>query len=333
MDVVAHADLVAVIDHRRARHRQQQGVHQLDAAAVALEQRREAPADAEIDPRAPICRVGLPQIVALRVRYHFERQLVVIAQEDRPLAVVGNLRRLAHDVGDRETVLARECHVHARHQRKVERHVAFVALTEIVLGVFRPLVRFGEQHAARIGLVELGADALEHRMGFGKVLVVGAFAFDQIRDRIEPQPIDAEIEPEAHHAEHGVDHLRIVEVEIGLMRIEAVPVIGLRDRIPGPVRALGIEEDDARAGIFLVVVGPDIEIARRRAGLGPPRALEPRMLVGGVIDHELGDDADAARVRRRDEALDVGHRAVIGMHRAVFADVVAVVEPRRWIER
>ena len=57
------------------------------------------------------------------------------------------------------------------------------------------------------------------------------------------------------------------------------------------------------------------------------------MLVGRVVDDELGDDADAARMRRRDEALDVGHRAVVGMHRAVFADVVAVVEPRRGIER
>ena len=232
MDVVAHADLVAVIDHRRARHRQQQAVHQLDAAAVAFEQRREAAADAEIDARAAVRRIGLPQIVALRIRHHFERQLVVIAQEDRPLAVVGNLRRLPHDVGDREAVLARQRHVHARHQREMERHVAFVALAEIVLGVLRPLVGLGEQHAARIGLVELGADALEHLVRLRKVLVVGAFALDQVRHRVEPQPVDAEVEPEAHHAEHGLDDLRIVEVEVGLMRIEAVPVIGAPR--PGP---------------------------------------------------------------------------------------------------
>ena len=204
---------------------------------------------------------------------------------------------------------------------------------EIILGVLRPLVRFGEQHAARIGLVELGADSLEHVMGFGKVLVVGAFPLDQVGHRIEPQPVDAEIEPEAHDAEHGFDHARIVEIQIGLMRIEAVPVIRAGDRVPGPVRPLGVEEDDARAGIFLVAVGPDIEIARRRAGFGAPRPLKPGMLVGGVVDDEFGDDADATRMRRRNEALHIGHRSIIGMHRAVFADVVSVIEPRRRIER
>ena len=174
---------------------------------------------------------------------------------------------------------------------------------------------------------------LQHVVRLGQVLVVGALALDQVRHGIEPQPVDAEVEPEAHHAEHRLEHPRIVEVEIGLMRVEAVPVIGVRDRIPGPVRLLGVEEDDARAGVFLVGVGPDIEVARRRAGLGAPRALEPGMLVGGVVDDQLGDDAEAARMRGGDEALDVGHRAVVGMHRAVVGDVVAVVAPRRGIER
>jgi hypothetical protein len=187
----------------------------------------------------------------------------VIAQEDRPLAGLGDLRRLAHDVGDREAVLARQRHVHARHQREVERHVAFVALAEIVLGVFRPLVRLGEQHPARIGPVELGADPPQHLVGLGEVLVVRALPLDQVGHRIEPQPVDAEVEPEAHHAEDCFEHLRIVEVEIGLVRIEAMPVVRARNRVPGPVRTLGVEKDDARLGILLVGVGPDIEIARR----------------------------------------------------------------------
>ena len=76
---------------------------------------------------------------------------------------------------------------------------------------------------------------------------------------------------------------------------------------------------------FLSVSRPDVEVARRRARLGPARALEPRMLVRGVVDDELGDDPEAARVRLRDEALDVAHRAVVGMNAAVVADVVAVV--------
>ena len=165
MDVVAHADFVAVIDDGRARHRQQQAVHQFDAAAVAFQQRREPPADAEIEARAPVGGVGLPQIVALAVGHHFERQLVVVAQEDRPLAVLRDRRRLAHDVADREAILARDRHVHARHQREMERHVAFVAVAEIILGILRPLVGFGEQHPAGKRRIELGANPLEHLRG------------------------------------------------------------------------------------------------------------------------------------------------------------------------
>ena len=44
--VVAHAELVAVVDHRRTRQREQQRVHQLDLAPVVLEQRRQSAADA-----------------------------------------------------------------------------------------------------------------------------------------------------------------------------------------------------------------------------------------------------------------------------------------------
>ena len=85
IDIVAHADLVAVIDDRRAGERHQQRVHQLDLAPVVVHQRREAPPDAEIDARARIGGVGRPEIVALDVGHHFKRELVVIAQEQWPI--------------------------------------------------------------------------------------------------------------------------------------------------------------------------------------------------------------------------------------------------------
>ena len=80
----------------------QKRVHQLDAAAVALHERRKPASDAEIDARAPVGRINVPKIVALLVGHHLERQLVMIAEKDRPLAVLRNLRRLAHDIRDRE---------------------------------------------------------------------------------------------------------------------------------------------------------------------------------------------------------------------------------------
>jgi hypothetical protein len=51
VDVVAHPDLVAVIDDRRSREREEQAVHQMDPQAMIIEKRREPPPDTEIDPR------------------------------------------------------------------------------------------------------------------------------------------------------------------------------------------------------------------------------------------------------------------------------------------
>jgi hypothetical protein len=333
VDVVAHAEFVAVIDDGRARHRQQQRVDQLDTAAIALHQRRETAADAEVQPRAPVARIRVPQVVTLGVRDHFEREFIVIAQEDRPLVRFGEIRRLLHDVGDREAVLARNRHVDARHQREVERHMAFVFVAEVFLYVFRPLVRFGEQHPVRILGVDGRANLLQDRVRLRQILVVRAFAFDEIRHGIQPQTVDAHVEPEAHHLQHFAHDSGVVEVQVRLVRIEAMPVVLARDGIVRPVRRLRVDEDDARLFVFLVRVGPHVIVAMIRAGLRAARALEPRVLIGRVVDDQFGDHAQAARMRFLNEALDVAERTVIGMHAPVVGDVVAVVAARRRIER
>ncbi|VCU07348.1 hypothetical protein RHODGE_RHODGE_00450 [Rhodoplanes serenus] len=333
IDVVAHADLVAVVDDRGAGQGQEQAVHQLDLAAIVVHQRRQAAPDAEIDAGARIGRIGRPQIVALGVGHHFQRQLVVIAQEQRPLAVRRNVRRLAQDVVDGEAVLLGDRHVDARHQREVERHVAFVALAEIGAHVLRPLVRLGEQEGAgRVG-VELGPQLLDDRVGLRQVLVDGAFALAQIRDGIEPETVDAEIEPAAHHLHHRPQDARIVEVEIGLVGEEAVPIVGARLRIEGPVRLLGVGEDDPGVEVLLVGIAPHVPVARIGAGPAAPRPLEPRMLVGGVVDDQLGDDLEAAPLRLLHEAAEVLHRAEVGIDPPIIGDVVAVVAAGARIER
>ena len=87
VDVVAHADLVAVVDDRRSRHGHEQRVHQLHLAAAAFHERRQTAPNADVDPHARIARVLAVHVVALFVGHHLERELVVVAQKDRPLAV------------------------------------------------------------------------------------------------------------------------------------------------------------------------------------------------------------------------------------------------------
>ena len=91
----------------------------------------------------------------------------MIAQEHRPLTIVGNWRRLIEDVDNREPILHLQRHEHARHKRKMEIHVRFVAAAEVGGGIFRPLVCFREQHSARKFLVDMRAQLFQVDMGLG----------------------------------------------------------------------------------------------------------------------------------------------------------------------
>ena len=207
-------------------------------------------------------------------------------------------------------VFLAERHEHPRHQREVERHVALVAVAEVRPHVGRPLVRLGEQHAVAVGGVELAPDALEHRVRLGQVLVVRPFAHAQVRHGVEPEGVDADVEPELHHVDHRLDHRRVVVVQVGLVREEAVPVVLLRDRVVGPVRLLGVGEDDPRLGKLLVGVAPDVELPLGRSGRRVPRTLEPRVLIRRVVDDQLDQHLDAPLVRGAHERLEVVERAV-----------------------
>ena len=183
--------------------------------------------------------------------------------------------------------------------------MALIAIAEILLRVFRPLIGLGQQHPPRRMCIERGADRLQHIMSFGEVFVIGAVAFDQIRHGVQPQAIDPKVEPEPHDVQNLAQHSWIIEIQIRLMREKPVPVIGLRGLIPGPVGFFRIDEDNARTGIFVVGIGPDVEIPRRRAWLGMAGALKPGMLIRSVVDDQFGDDANIPPMRFGNEFLDI----------------------------
>ena len=72
---------------------------------------------------------------------------------------------------------------------------------------------------------------------------------------------------------HRVENRGIVEVQVRLMVEEPVPVVRAGGLVPGPVRFLGVGEDDRDALILLIRVAPDVEVPRRRAR--PARAWPP----------------------------------------------------------
>jgi len=52
------------------------------------------------------------------------------------------------------------------------------------------------------------------------------------------------------------------------------------------------------------------------------------MLVGGMVEHQVGDDADAAPVRAAHQVAEIFQRAVLLEHAGEIGDVVAVVAQR-----
>ena len=159
----------------------------------------------------------------------------------------------------------------------------------------------------------------------------GAVALVEVRHGVEPEAVEAEVEPEADEVDHGVGHFGVLVVEVGLVVVEAVPVVLLAGVVPRPVGALDVGEDDAGVGPLLVVVVPDVPVG---LGVVPRRARldEPRVLVAGVVHHQVGDDPDAAAVGVLQEGHQVADAPVVGVDVEEVADVVAAVADGRRVE-
>ncbi len=198
---------------------------------------------------------------------------------------------------------------------------------EVVHHLGRHLVGLGEQDPAWVLRVDHGPQPDQELMGGGEVLAVGALLLEQVGDRVQAEPVDAHVHPEPDDLEHRVLHRLVLEVEVGLVGEEAVPEELPAHRVEAPVGDLGVHEDDARVGIPVVGVGPDVEVPERpvrvRAG-----GLEPGVLVGGVVHHQVGDDAYAAGVRLGDQLLERRQGPELGQHRGVVGHVVAAVPQR-----
>ncbi len=206
--------------------------------------------------------------------------------------------------------------------------MAFVAaggvVAEVVDHVLGPLVGLGEDHRVRVVGVDLLADPFEELMGCRKVFAVGALPRVQVRHRVQPEPVDAEVQPEPQRGDHLLLHGRVLVVEVRLVGEEAVEEVLLADRVEGPVGDLGVDEDDAGVGVLLVVVGPHVVVAVGPVGV-LPRLLEPRVLVAGVVHDEVDDHPHTALVGGVDELHEVGEVAELGEHGGVVGDVVSAV--------
>ena len=275
-------------------------------------------------------------VVALLVGDHLQGQLVVVAQERAPLAArgIGGVWARISEIGNRDS-------------RRTAMKMRGISGKWNAMWHSSPPVsgspkysttsaghRFASASITRPGILVVDhlADPLEVGVRLGQVRAVGALPLEQVGHRVQPEAVDAEVEPEPDDVEHRLLHGRVVVVEVRLVGEEPVPVELLPHRVEGPVRRLGVAEDDPHVGVLGVGVAPDVEVAVRPVGVAA-RLLEPRVRVGGVVEHQVGDDPDAAAVRLVEQGHEVVDRAVLRQHLVVVADVVAAVAPRRVVER
>ena len=335
VDIVPHPDLVAVVKHRRAGQRQQQPIQQIYPLAVVAQQRRQPPPNSQVEPRLVDMRVHPVHVVPLLVRHHLQGQLVVVPQEERPLARRRYRRRLLQDIHNRRAVLHPHGHEQARHERKMIRHVAFVsaALAEIRHRILRPLIRFRQQHPVLILPVHVRAQPLQESMGLRQVLAIGALLLVEVGHRIQPQPVHAQVEPEIHHFEHRLMHFRILIIQVRLVRKEPVPVVGSRHWVPGPVRGFHILENDPRLRVLVGRAAPRVEPSPPALGRRQSRALKPLVLIRGMVQDQFSDDSQAAVMRLPQEDLEILQRAILRMNLAIVGDIIPVVLERRGVKR
>ena len=159
------------------------------------------------------------------------------------MGVVTNLWSRLHDLDDRRSLLSPHRHEHARHQRKVKRHVELGLLggAEVLHHIARPLVRLGQQDRARELFVDHASQLPQELVRLRQVLAVGP-SRSEIGHRIAPKP-SGEVQPVADNVEHLPVDLGIVVIQVRLVT-EPMPVVLPRHRVVGPVRRLGVSEND-----------------------------------------------------------------------------------------
>ena len=111
-------------------------------------------------------------------------------------------------------------------------------------------------------------------------------------------------------------------IEIGLLLGEKVEIVLPTHFVELP--AVAAEEIAPVGRLFAVfALAPDVKI-----GVWCDAAaafLEPFVLIAGVVNNEIHDDADIPLFRFGDEGIHLLQRTVIGVDIAVIADVIAVI--------
>ena len=145
------------------------------------------------------------------------------------------------------------------------------------------------------------------------------------------KPRQPELQPEADDLRDLLAHRGAGDVEVRLVLVEAVQVVRLASSSHSQL--LSSSSGKTRSPGSPRAARPARRTSRGRASRVGARRLEPGMLLGGVVDHEVGDHPHAPVARGADQLDEVAEAAEPRVDRVVVGDVVAVVAVGGRLER
>ena len=193
-------------------------------------------------------------------------------------------------------------------------------------------IGFRQQHRIALAPLRHGADLAQQAISGRRIGDVDPVLRDQKGHGVHTKARNAQLQPEADDFEDfGLD-IGIGNVEIRLEFEEAMEIPGTRLAAISPGRFLHAGKDHALVRIGGLLVGPDEIVAKLGRGI-IDRGLEPGVLVRTMVHHQIHDHAQPALVASVDELDEVARRAVAWIDAIIVRDVIAMVTPRRRLER
>jgi hypothetical protein len=167
-------------------------------------------------------------------------------------------------------------------------------------------------------------ESAEHRARRGPIRQVAVL--DQTVGHVDAEPVDAAIEPEPQHAGELVADHGVVPVQVGLGDVEEMQVpLTVRHPLPGRAAEDALPRVRRLGAVRPAAVPEHVPLALRAARRGGQGGLEPRVLAGGVVRHQVDDELEAQLVGLADQLVGIAEITEEGVDGAVVGDVVARV--------
>ena len=344
---VRHAKLLTLVNVGRATMHVQQHRQRLGGMDAVLLRRVIAPAGHDARLVVVVEEQAHPALLRDRILLGGKRtlQLRQIKRGRIPLRAVLaiNINMLEHEQhvqfacgGVRDLLIA----LRGDAWRLTNREIAFAAVEHFAVHLLEELVKpravGAERERGRVA-VGTGGIILDLAARFARKLAVGVDALGNLRDDVHAETVDTTVEPPVHHLVDRLTHLRVLPVEVRLLRGILVEEI---------LAALGVILPCGTAEIRAPTVRFGTRRARLMAGTGgtPPipvgvrvvlvaARLEPRVLVGSMVDDQIHHDFQTALMRLGKQFIHIVKRAEHRIYALVIRDIVAVVILRGLVDR